>query len=93
MRRQVALVKEPPVKLVKFTAEHVQMHASGFHKVALTVTEFKLGLGPCGETVEFLGVSESIGWLTITQRTEKGTKDFKYRVQDIRGRVVIERGF
>lgn len=52
--------------------------------------DFKLGLGPCKETVEHLEITESIAWVTIQQRTEVGVKVFQYRTQDIVGRIMVE---
>lgn len=81
-----------PITSVRFHAVIPKFGANGdYIGTEVKAVEFKLGLGPCKETVEYLGAAEHIGWVTIVQRTEKGTKDFKYRVQDIVGRVVVER--
>lgn len=90
--RKVQPLKREPITAIKFAVQVPKFAESGtYQRTEVEKVVFKLGLGPCNETVEFLGASESIGWVTICQRTEKGTKDFKYRVQDIVGRVVVER--
>lgn len=81
-----------PITAVSFHATVPKFGDNGlFMRHEIQKVEFKLGLGPCKETVEFLSVSHSIGWVNICQRTECGTKDFHYRVQDIIGRVVVAR--
>jgi hypothetical protein len=53
--------------------------------------EFNIGPGPCGEVVTGLAFGESVGWIAVCQETEASEKTFRYRVQDVVGRVVITR--
>ena len=77
---------------VTFAAVVPEFAANGTYQgTSVKRVEFKVGPGPCGETVTSLSVCESVGWITVHQETETGDKAFRYRVQDIVGRVVTER--
>ena len=70
------------------TLTSVKFHArvpsySGFQK-----TELKLGLGPCGLTVETLQFNEQADKFTITQIYTNGErKTLDYYKQDVEGRI------
>lgn len=53
-----------------------------------TKTEFSLGEGPCGKTVESLEFTEQVDRYVITQRCTDGErKTFEYMKGDISGRI------
>lgn len=53
-----------------------------------TKTEFSLGLGPCGKTVESLEFTEQTDRYVITQRCTDGErKTFEYMREDVSGRI------
>ena len=53
-----------------------------------TKTEFSLGVGPCGKTVESLEFAEQVDRYVITQRCTDGErKTFEYMKGDVSGRI------
>lgn len=80
------------LKSITFAAVVPEFAPNGTYQgTSVKRVEFKVGPGPCGETVTSLSLGESVGWITVHQETETGEKSFKYRVQDIVGRVVTDR--
>lgn len=61
----------------------------GDYRVA--VTQFSLGLGPCGKIAESLEYTLTGDFLTIIQYCDGEFKTFIYRVDDLCGRIEIER--
>lgn len=58
--------------------------------VGWTPTEFKLGLGPCGKSVDSLSMKELDDRYEITQVcTDRTTKTFTYLKTDVMGRIEI----
>lgn len=52
---------------------------------------FTLGLGPCGKTVDYLRLTQTAVGVEVFQRhTDRTSKTFIYRWEDITGRIEVE---
>lgn len=74
------------IQSIKFPAKFVQ-NRDAVVKQAV----FSLGLGPCGKIAESLEYTLTEDFLTIIQYCDGEFKTFIYRVDDLCGRIEIER--
>ncbi len=74
------------VQSIKFPAKFVQNR-----DLVAKQAVFSLGLGPCGKIAESLEYTLTKDFLTIIQYCDGEVKTFIYRVDDLCGRIEIER--
>lgn len=87
-RAEAESLRVPQVTLgIKSIMFNAVLPGGGIHR-----TEFKLGLGPCGKTVEWLSWERGDVLCKLTQyHTDGSLKEFTYKVDEIVGREIVEK--
>ena len=87
-RAEAESLRVPQVTLgIKSIMFNAVLPGGGIHR-----TEFKLGLVPCGKTVEWLSWERGDVLCKLTQyHTDGSLKEFTYKVDEIVGREIVEK--